>query len=103
MIDEERVLHQIDICFVAVMQSLHLEVKKETRAFLRHTGSKLGEVLEGVHNEVQEEWERENENDFKQWNDDEHKSISIELSETDSGSIFASCKYPLCRKKYKRL
>ena len=57
MIDEERVLHQIDICFVAVMQSLHLEVKKETRAFLRHTGSKLGEVLEGVHNEVQEEWE----------------------------------------------
>lgn len=57
MINEERVLHQIDICFVAVMQSLFLEVKKVTRAFLRHTGSKLSEVLEGVHNEVQEEWE----------------------------------------------
>ena len=57
MIDGERVLHQIDICFLAVMQSLHLEVKKVTQAFLRHTGSKLSEVLEGVHNEVQEEWE----------------------------------------------
>ena len=57
MIDEERVLHQIDICFVAVMQSLHLEVKKETRAFLRHTGSKLAEVIECVHNEVQKEFE----------------------------------------------
>ena len=35
----------------------HLDLKKITCAFLRHTGSKLTEVLEGVHTEVKEEWE----------------------------------------------
>jgi hypothetical protein len=50
-------LHQIDDHSDAVLQSLHLEVKKITLAFLRHTGSKLSEVLEGVHNEVLQELE----------------------------------------------
>ena len=57
MINEKLVLHQIDICFVEVAKSLDLEVKKETRAFLHHTGSKLAEVIECVHNEVQKEVE----------------------------------------------
>ena len=33
----------------------------------------------------------------------EAEDLSIELSETISGSVFGSQKCPLCRKKYKRV
>ena len=53
------------------------------------------------YDEIQEEWEQEQPDKYKEWNNAEN--ISIELSETISGSVFGSAKCPLCRKKYKRI
>ena len=53
------------------------------------------------YDEIQEEWEQEQPDKYKEWNDAEN--ISIKLSETISGSVFGSAKCPLCRKKYERL
>jgi hypothetical protein len=53
------------------------------------------------YDEIQEKWKQEYPNKYKEWNDAEN--ISIELSETDSGSVFGSKKCPLCRKKYTRV
>lgn len=43
-------------------------------------------------------WSSENPEQFKKYNDDEQKSI--ELSETNTDSVFGSKKCPLCRKIY---
>ena len=52
------------------------------------------------YDEIQEEWEKEQPHNYKEWNDAEN--LSIELGETIPGSVFGSAKCPLCRKKYKR-
>ena len=53
------------------------------------------------YDEIQEGWKQEQPDKYKEWNDAEN--ISIELSETISGSVFGSKKCPLCRKKYERV
>jgi hypothetical protein len=45
-------------------------------------------------------WEQEHPDQFKLWNDSEQLSISN--GETTSGSVYGSCKCPMCRKKYER-
>ena len=50
--------------------------------------------------ELQDKWEIENYEQWKKWNDAEH--LSIDLGETEQGSIFGSCKCPICRTKYIR-
>lgn len=52
------------------------------------------------YDEIKEEWELEQPDKYKEWDDAE--CLSIELSETISGSVFGSQKCPLCRKKYYR-
>ena len=52
------------------------------------------------YDEIQEIWEQEHPAQFKEWNDAEQLSISI--GETSSGSVYGSCKCPMCRKKYER-
>jgi hypothetical protein len=52
------------------------------------------------YDEIQNDWEQEHPDKYKEWNDAEH--ISIELSETEPGSVFGSKKCPLCRQKYTR-
>jgi len=53
------------------------------------------------YDEIQNVWEQEQPDKYKEWNDAETKSI--ELSETIPGSVFGSKKCPLCRKKYERV
>ena len=53
------------------------------------------------YDEIQEEWEQEQPDKYKEWNNAEY--ISIELSENIGGSVFGSAKCPLCRKKYERV
>ena len=53
------------------------------------------------YDDIKDKWEKEQPIKFNEWNDAENESI--ELSETDCGSVFGSRKCPLCRKKYERL
>ena len=50
------------------------------------------------YDEILERWEQENPQQYKEYNDAEN--LSIELSETTTGSVFNSKKCPLCRKIY---
>ena len=50
------------------------------------------------YDEILERWEHEYPDNYNVWNEDERNSIG--LSETTQGSVFASQKCPLCRKKY---
>jgi hypothetical protein len=50
------------------------------------------------YDEILDRWEVEYPEKYKQYNDAEN--LSVELSETTSGSVFDSKKCPLCRKKY---
>jgi hypothetical protein len=50
------------------------------------------------YDEILEQWEQEKPEQYKEYNDAEN--LSIELSETTTGSVFCSKKCPLCRKKY---
>ena len=49
------------------------------------------------YDDILERWEQENPQQYKEYNDSEN--LSIELSETTTGSVFGSKKCPLCRKK----
>ena len=51
------------------------------------------------YDEILEQWKQENPQQYKEYNDAEH--LSVELSETTTGSVFGSKRCPLCRKKYK--
>ena len=53
------------------------------------------------YDEIQNIWEHENSDKYKEWNDAEDKSI--ENSEEPEGSVWGSKKCPLCRKIYKRI
>lgn len=50
--------------------------------------------------EIQDTWEQEHPEQFKLWNDAEN--VSVSNGETTSGSVYGSCKCPMCRKKYER-
>jgi hypothetical protein len=50
------------------------------------------------YDEIIQRWEQENPVQYKEYNDAE--ILSVELSETTTGSVFFSKKCPLCRKKY---
>jgi len=52
------------------------------------------------YDEIQENWNLNYPEQFKQWNDDEHESIN--MSENTSGNVYSSQTCPLCRKKYER-
>ena len=51
------------------------------------------------YDEILDQWKEEYPDKYKEYNDAEN--LSIELSETISGSVFGSRICPLCRKKYK--
>ena len=52
------------------------------------------------YSEVQDKWKQDFPLKFKKWNNAEH--LSIDLAETNLGSVLGSCKCPLCNIKYKR-
>lgn len=53
------------------------------------------------YDEILDHWKEEYPDKYKEYNDAEN--LSIELSETTTGSVFGSKKCPLCRKKYERV
>ena len=49
-------MHHIDESSNAVQQSLHVEINKMMSRFLPCTARKLNDVVEGLHDELKEEW-----------------------------------------------
>ncbi len=52
------------------------------------------------YSEIKDKWEQDFPLEFEKWN--ESFNFSIDLGETEPGSIFNSCKCPICKTKYKR-
>ena len=58
-------MHHIDESSNAVQQSLHVEINKMMSRFLPCTARKLNDVVEGLHDELKEEWVKNHEKHLK--------------------------------------